>query len=269
MQVSRVRVFLLLAVSSALCIILSCGPPPKPVMATLQVPTLNVHGEAEQTKDGMTVSVLPIGPENAKRFPQIHKIVTFTAMQRNVLSGKEEPVKREGSSVIIPTPAFQVRIINKTGHVVRFSTVVFRLQDNTGKTYPLYASTNELIAWLENAWSTAVGPEAAKEVMKQLSVAIGSLQFLTRSVELLNGDEWSGYLAFNMGVNGEEDYYNFMNGIQRLKLRLAEVPTGTSAAGQVSKTAEFAFMLDKINSPVRVTCPAGTAKPSLQRCNAE
>ena len=43
-------------------------------------------------------------------------------------------------------------------------------------------------------------------------MAVSGLQLLARSVELLRGDEWSGYLTFNLGTYKPSDYAALMNG---------------------------------------------------------
>lgn len=243
------------------------GPPPKPVTLPLTVPSLQVHDDqAELTQDGVTITVTPILPDNEQSFPEIFKQFTWTGVRTNSVSGQQESYEAQGQSAIIPEPSFKVKLVNNTGHVVRFTTVVFRLQDNTGKSYSLYSGTPELAAWNENVWTNMMGPDVAAQVSPKITTAINGLQLMNRNVELLNGDEWSGYLVFNLNINSIEEFDQFMAGITRLTLRIAEVPVETSDAGVVTRTTEFNFVLDRTTQEITVTCPAGTTEPSLAKC---
>jgi len=261
-------------------VLTACGPAPKPIVTTIQVPSFRVHDEPEQTKQGLTVSIRPITDDVVRSIPQIYKTVLYKAVRpRKNLFGipdstlPPEEVQVRAELSIIPLPAFQVRIANHTGHALRCTQAVFRLDDGVGRHYPLFASTAELVAWLENIWTTAIkdgtGPEVAQQVMPGLKAAVNALPLLNRNVDLLNGDEWSGYLSFNMNVTTEQDYHNFMTNTERLTLRLAEMPVGMSDAGQVTNTAEFTFVVDKVTAPLAVKCPPGTQNPSLSVCSKE
>lgn len=240
-----------------------------PVVMTLQAPTIQVHGEPEMTKEGLTIGIAVIGPDNERNFPLVYKRVSWTGHEKNPFTDQLIAVERTGTTSLVPSPGFQVRIANHTGHVIKFTTAVFRLQDNSGQTYPLSAGTAELIALQETLWDRNVGPDAKAGVMPQLSGAIGSLQLLNRNTELLNGDEWTGYLVFNMSVLSQGDYDALLARVERFTLRMAEVPIDVDQAGVVKKTTEFTFTLDKTVKSMRVTCPAETKTPALGVCSPE
>ena len=199
---------------------MACAPP-KPFTTTLVLPSLKVHDDSEVTKDNITISVTPIFDDNAQDHPDIFKRVAYTGTRKDAL-GKVETYRAEAATTIIPSPNFKVRIANHTGHVIKFTQTVFRLQDDKGKTYQLYGGTSDITAWMEGVWSSNFGPQVAVAVMPQLTAAISSLSLLNRNVELLNGDEWSGYLVFNIGINTQADFDRFMSSINRLTLRMAE-----------------------------------------------
>lgn len=235
----------------------ACFPKPQPpVMAQLPVPTVKVNGQEEVTSEGIKVTLTPIGVDNVKDFPQIGKTIAWTKTTPNAAGGPAETQEMKTTLILLPLPAFQVRIANNTGHVVRLTTAVFRLENNVGKKWQTFSSTEELFAW--NAARLA-DPNLGPAAMQQGQAAIGGLQLLTRSVELLKGDEWAGYLAFNFGSTS---YDEVMNNTERFTLRLAEIPVDTNDAGQVTKTTEFTFALDKATNQIAVVCPAGTTEPS-------
>lgn len=262
-------------VGGSLFVLVACGPPPQPVSATINVPSLKVHDNPEVTKDGLTIALTPIGPENIRKFPQVAKKIAWKETVQTqpglVSGGGPQEVERSEDTELVPLPCFQVRVANHTGHVMKFTQSVFRLQDNAGRTYNLFAGTAEIAAWHEAAHAKDPGAILLYQMhMKaQVASAINGLQLLTRNVELLNGDEWTGYLVFNVNVNSPKDYDAFMGGIERLTLRLAEMPTKTDEGGKVVGTTEFTFALDKVTAPLPVTCPPGTQEPTREKCRQQ
>ncbi len=242
--------------------------PPKPYQTTLVMQSLQVHDQAEVTQDNVTISVTPILPDNGQSFPDIYKMVTWTATRNDVL-GKPETYQAQGASSILPEPAFQIRIANHTGHVIRLTQTVFRLQDDRGKTYQTYDNPAAIESWLENIWTSSFGPQVATAVKPQFHPAFENLLLLNRNVELLDGDQWTGYLVFNLGINKAEDFAHFMESITRLTLRLAEVPVEFAEDGTVSRTTEFTFHLDRTALEFDVTCPGSVKTPDLVNCTKE
>ncbi len=243
---------------------LAGGCPKPPMMTTLPAPTFMVHDQAELTQDGMTIAIAPITETSQKRFPQVYK--TFDVMvESQDTMGKVVQVPGRVAGAVVPLPAFQVRIANNTGHVVRFTTAVIRLQDNTGKSYPTFASKDELLSWVDAGVAETGG---SPQLAEQIHGAVNNLQLLGRNIELLKGDEWSGYLAFNLDTPTAGKLRAFMNATERLTLRIAEVPTETDDAGAVTKTTEFTFNLDKTTEDIDAQCPGETTEPSWEVCTA-
>ncbi|MCL4223164.1 MAG: hypothetical protein KJZ91_01670 [Myxococcales bacterium] len=241
-------------------------PPPPPITAKLPLPSLRVHDAEEITQEGMTISVTPITTVNVRRYPQLHKLITVEVPQRDA-AGNVTSTTAQVTTTIVPMPAFQVRIANNTGHVVRFTGTVFRLQDNTGRTFQTFGTTAELHAWHAGTLARDLkDPAVQAQVMQQAAPAFTGLQLLNRNVELLKGDEWVGYLVFNLETDTKESYSAFFNAIERLSVRIAEVPVQTNDAGQVSKVAEFTFIVDKTSEEVDAQCPGDTVTPSWQLC---
>lgn len=241
-------------------------PPPPPITVKLPLPTLRAHDAEEITQEGMTISVTPITSVNVRSYPQLHRLMTVQVPQRDD-AGNVTNTTAQVTTTIVPLPAFQVRIANNTGHVVRFTGTVLRLQDNTGRTYQTFGTMAELQAWYTGTLTRDLkDPMLQAQVMQQSAAAFTGLQLLNRNVELLKGDEWVGYLVFNVATDGKETYDAFINAIERLSVRIAEVPVQTNEAGQVTKVAEFTFALDKTSEEVDAQCPGDTTAPSWQLC---
>jgi len=247
-----------------------CMPKPQPpVAAKLPVSTFKPHDDPQMSKDGVTVTVSPITTQNLRNFPQavLNTTITVQTPEHDLFgspTGKTVPVEKQITFSVIPLPAFQVRIVNNTGHIIRLGTSVFRLEDNVGRKYPTFAGSQEILAW---AQVQAGGLDAAvqSQLLPKESAVIQNLPLLNRSIELLKGDEWTGYMVFNFG--GEPDYYQkLLNSVERLTLRLAEIPVETSESGQVTRTTEFSFVVDKTTDQVDVECPASTSTPSWETC---
>lgn len=249
-----------LSLSAMLC---GCQmpPPQPPVMAQLPMETFKVNGESEVASEGLKVTLTPITNDNARGFPQIRKTITWNQTTTDS-AGASETKTHSASINLAPFPAFQVRIANNTGHVVRLTTAVFRLENNVGKKWQTFSSTEELLAWTMS--SLHLDPTNMSQITSQVQSAVGGLQLLKRSVELLKGDEWTGYLAFNLGLTTDSEYTDFMNNTERLTVRLAEIPVETNDAGQATKTTEFTFAVDKTTVQVAAVCPPGTAAPSWE-----
>ena len=247
------RSLALLMICASLASLPSCGPGIRHV--SLSNPTIRANGETEVTREGLTVSVEPITWENASRYPEI--VRSFT-----IRSGRATGT---ASGAITPLPAFRIRIVNHTGHVVRFTQSIIRLSDNLSRNSQAMTQA-ELVAWVQGAWREGSVQDPSLE--SQLLGALGSLQLLSRETELLNGDEWAGYLVFNLGVTSTDDYRRVLGSVSRYTPRLAEVPIEVGDAGQITRTTEFAFAFDRAEYPQSVACP-GRGEPSWDICAME
>lgn len=254
-----------LGVTGAVALV-DCFPAPRPVVLPMRVGSVRVHDEQEVTRDGVTVNITPITLDNFRRFPQAHRVINWT--QTTVARQEMRQTQDSFDTNLFPMPAFQVRINNHTGHVIRFTQTIFRLQDNLGRAHQIFSGTPELLAWNESIWSqaTASAPTITAQVLPQVRAAVGQLQLLNRNVELLNGDEWSGYLVFNLGTNNNDESLRYLDEINRLTLRIAEVPVEVDDSGRPTRTVEFSYALDRSQATIQVTCPPGITTPDLSAC---
>lgn len=218
----------------------------------VRAPTLQSLGDNEITRDGLRIELTPVTYENVRQYPQIYR--------RFQVGGAvvERPV--------VPLPAFRARVSNNTGHVLRFTGAIFRAQDESGHSYPPYVDRAELQSWA----STSLSGDPRTSEMQTLLLAnsaaraaVETAPLLTRGVELLNGDEWSGFLVFNWGHVSQNDAIIFMASTERILVRLAEVPTELNEAGVVSRTAEFQYRFGRGSYPQEVTCRGGAAASVL------
>lgn len=220
-----------------------CGP--GVIHTSISNPSLRAtaDSESEVTHDGLTISVRPITWENGRTFSSIFRTFTGHTARGTVTAGP---------GPIAPLPAFEVRIVNHTGHVVRFTQSIIRLSDNLSRQYQLMANAGELDAWAQSAWHEALAYDPG--IGTQITSAIGSLQLFTRNTELLNGDEWVGYAVFTVPASTDAEYRTLLDSLTRLTLRIAEVPVETDDAGTVSRTTEFTFNFDRSEYAQAVAC---------------
>jgi hypothetical protein len=251
--------FVFTIVATLALAISACASAP-PILANITTSTLHSHDpQPEVTREGITISVTPITHENRLSASQIHRLITYTQTGVNSL-GQPAQAQAQVDDYVVPLPAFQVRIANHTGHVLRFTQTIFRLQDSRSRNYQLFASTDELAAWnVQNDGQLA----SNAEFMQQERAVIAQVPLLNRNTELLNGDEYSGYLVFNMTPYGGD----LLDQIERMTLRIAEVPVDMNDAGVASRTTEFQFVFDKSTYQQAATCPAGTTQPSWSVCH--
>jgi hypothetical protein len=250
---------LLTCVSLALALLPACGPGVRHV--SLSHPTLRVQGETEQTHDGLTIAVEPLTYENIARYPDVYRTFTLQTARGTA----------EARGPILPLPSFRITVTNHTGHVMRFTQSVIRLNDSLQNQFEVIPTTGELAAWEQqlNAGTISMYPSFGT----QLSDAVGQLRIFSRNVELLNGDSTTYYLVFRLPLEGDAEdasrsYRALLERITRFSLRIAEVPVEIGEAGQVARTTEFQFDFDRAEYPQSAACRGG-GEPSWAICRME
>ena len=256
---SRSLASLLICASAVLVLLPSCGPGVRHV--SLSHPTLRVQGETEQTHDGLTIAVEPLTYENIERYPDVYRTFTLETARGTA----------EARGPIVPLPSFRITVTNHTGHVVRFTQSVIRLNDNLSNQYEVIPTSGELDAWEQqlNAATIATYPSFGT----QLTTAVSGLRVFSRNVELLDGDSTTYYLVFRLPLEGDADdasrsYRALLERIERFTLRIAEVPVEMGEAGQVARTTEFQFDFDRSEYPQSAACRGG-GEPSWAICRME
>ena len=186
---------------------------------------------------GMQVSVRAITQENYSSFPGI---LTDLAA--------ETP---DGPTTIpwidVNLPAFELTILNNTGHVVTFDRAVIKLQDDHQTIYQpstkpdLEATVDDRARELASG-QVNIDAAVAKSRVRALKLAGPDLQ-------LLPGIAKTAYCTFNY----PSEPATFLTGKSYLKLMLFEIPVATNGAGDVTETTSFEFQYDIHARTVEVT----------------
>lgn len=234
----------------------------RPRRLPYNLPVLRAREQSRVEHDGVTLDVQPVTLENAAGYPELRPTVTFHPDPRS-------PAKVEAAAVpITPLPVFRVEVANHTGHVVRFTRTVFRLEDDLQRRYQIFSGAGELANWAQQ-WIARNRPELAADPLAAGAIlqAVGSLHLLNRNVELLDGDVWVGWLAFNLNVSDwEASHLGMLQGVRRLRVRIAEVPVELDASGEPSRTAEFDLHFDRSASARGAMCPPSVESATFPGC---
>jgi hypothetical protein len=227
----------LLALAALACV--ACGPSFR--ITTLAAPSLRPRTEGTARAGGLEVTVTPITPATMRAIPNA-----------SVPVGVPSGVTRYPT---LPMPAFQVRIVNRTGHVVRLDDAVFRLDaPASGERYHALESTSEVIDWARGFYGTTLVKNPM--LAAQLGAEISRLPLLNHDAVLLDGDDSTYLLAFQLPMGSPAELEEFLRTRSELVLRLAEVPVAFDQAGAVTTASDLRFSMDAQRVDVRVLCEA-------------
>ena len=207
-------------------LLMGCGP--KPTTRTGLFLDINPNSLEQVDRDGIRISVKVITLENYSSFPKV-----YTALAAEDLT---TPTKIPWFDINIP--AFELTILNSTGHVLKLTRAVVKLQDDRGIIYE--PSTR---IGLDAMVDTRAQKLAADQVRIDIAEARGrikTLKLLDSDLELLPEITEAVYVAFDY----PEEPATFLAGTHSLKLMLYEIPVMTDEAGEVTRTANFEFLYD-------------------------
>lgn len=189
---------------------------------------INPNSQEQVDKDGIRISVKSITLENYSSFPRI-----FTNLAAQTPTG---PTTLPW--VDLNLPAYELTILNDTGHILRFSRSVIRLQDDLGNSYEAAMKAD-----LEDMVDAYAQQFAARQMTIDIPTAKGrikALKILDQNLELLPGLTEKVYATFNY----PQEAAQFLSGKSYLKLMLYEIPVETNDAGEVQKTTNIEFIHD-------------------------
>lgn len=230
-----------------------CGPAFR--VADVRVPSLAQTTVAGASEGAIEVTVTPITLATFRDLPQMPRARATVTQARS-----------HYDIITLPPPAFVVRIVNRTGHVVRLQDAVFRLDDAAhGARFRALESTSELGAWASAFYGAAIRKNP--QVAVALSDAIASIPLLTRDTVLLNDDDTTFVVAFDIPVRSLSDYEAFLRDRPELSLRLAELPVALDAAGGVTRAIDLRFGMAATTEVRRMLCRVNVT-PSIVTCES-
>jgi len=220
-------------------ILFSCAAPTRQIMRYSLEPASS--GELSQEHNNLVVEIKPLSHEEVFKNPRL--AVKVNGKKYDSIFGW---LNQEFQICAIPVPAFEVKVTNNTGHVVRTAGAVIRLADNTGNLYKPFSSKEELSAYLENEQQRLLQTGKYRVDYSSVKMRLMTLPILGNNIEFLPGYTETYFLTFNTPVtSGLMKYQQFMDSISSFTLKLFDFVTKTDAAGNPTERTNFEFRLLK------------------------
>lgn len=215
-----------------IALILGSATGPREVTQYKFEPKADSSTEFEQ--DNLIVRIRAIDQTNFKQFPSLMANVKYASAP-----GRKKLYK--SSIRITQFPAFELSITNNTGHVIRFSKAIIKMEDDAGNMYDARTKT-EMVAEAKE-WSENQADENEQFYGNQYINQVKKVKVVDNNFELLPNYTQKGYLLFNIDqMMSTEEYADFVTGSDYFKVMLYEIPVGTDAAGNATKTTNFQFV---------------------------
>jgi len=236
----------------------------RPYQQSFNSPLLEARPSSQAIQEAIRVSIQPITRENLSDFSELSRRALWREPEPGShQSGAPTPLRvqmvdRVATLALVPLPAFLVSLENRSERPFSFGSRI-ELVDDLHRQYrpiPDLASLKSRLA--RDMFGTSSYLAADASLMRSFNYAIDDLTILGPSVSIEPGSIWTGYLFFETGALGVDEYNLWMSSVQRFTLRLKS---------SVEGGPEFAFQLDKRNQVVSLTCPSYVKAPSIERCS--
>jgi hypothetical protein len=201
---------------------------------------IRLHGDGKQTQDGLSIEAAVKDIQSMGKDARLSKKVDAV---RRTDAG---PVEMQLGWILLNPPAFQVKVTNTTGHVVKMTGAVFKLIDQAGNLYDA-TTKDRMAAQQADAISTLEGQgiTLTPASKSQLNAAVRNLKLLDSNTEFLPDMSETFFLSFDIGVEPTEQAVNqWLSQQAALRLKIYEVPTQTDPAGAITKRVAFEFPVD-------------------------
>jgi hypothetical protein len=198
---------------------------------------LQLQGDSGKTLEGLTVSAKVLGLDAVKGDPRLTKNLEATRVMMGVAATTKTFV------TLVNPPVFEVRIMNKTGHVVRLDGTVIKLLDGGGNVYD--AITKDVaLTELNDSFDAGLSGGVVVGASERARAAAGlkQLKFLGDNVTLLPDVAETFIAAFALPIQQTEEGLNEWLAAQTsLRLKVFDVPVEVNAAGAVTKRVSFEY----------------------------
>jgi hypothetical protein len=202
---------------------------------------IKLSGDSSLTLDGLTVSVRLLDVDAIKADPRLSRKLTYTPVGSSgalaLLAGTQ------GFMTLVNPPAFELKVRNQTGHVVRLQGTVIKLIDGSGSLYEaLDRGTAEADLDSGLAAARSKGYEVSPSDSQELRSALSKVKFLTENGQLLPDISETFIVAFSLPFGQTEKEMNEWFAKQAsFRLKVFDLPTRTNEAGAVTKRVSFEF----------------------------
>lgn len=199
---------------------------------------MTLTGDPMVTLDGLTVSARALDLQTIKGDPRFSRTVKL-----NGSALAAALIGHRNFWTVIDPPAFELRIRNQTGHVVRLNGVVIKLIGPDGTSYDALDHASARAELEESiAAARARGIDLSAASASELVSAQKQLKFLSENAQLLPEVSETFIVAFATPVGRTEKEVNdWLARQSSFRLKVFDIPTRTDAAGAVTKRVSFEF----------------------------
>lgn len=218
------------------------------ILATLSACTTVSHvtrheispvDDGPQAKDGISITVRVFDSDKMKEDPRLGRDLDITYKRPG-----SDPWTQSQKSALLPPPAFEVKISNKTGHVLRTAGTVVKLTDAGGTVYDVMQK-DAAVAWVEEAYHgnyEGYSYDATPASVEGAASAVKRMKFLTENAQILPDYTETFLLAFeNPAGTDLVKLIDWLKDNKTLSLRIFDIVVETDAAGNPTKKASFEF----------------------------
>jgi hypothetical protein len=239
--------------------------------ATLMTSALTIK-EPGREANGITVAVAAVGPADLKERASLVQRIEWAEQEasmgtdRGALTRGAGPIStaNPGSSVhsgrvlLVPLPAIALRVENRSGHPINFSSAQVRLEDALGHKYPAFSTAGGIWHRVQNDFIRSHPDLGTSLSMRDnIRILVEQMQVLLPQIQVADGQAWTGYVGFRIALHNASEIDAFVQRVEGLKLVIANLDGN-----------DFSYELDKVKVPLAVVCAEGSA-PTLANCAPE
>ena len=234
-----------------------------PYQHSFNSPLLEARPSSQTTPEAIRVAIQPVTRENLRDYAELGRAAKWREPEPGShQSGAPTPIRvqmvdRIATLALVPLPAFLVSVQNGSKQPLSFGSRIELVDDLRRQYRPIPDMPSLKSRLARDMFGTSSYLASDATLMRTFSDALDELTILGPSVSIEPGTLWTGYLFFETGAIGVDEYNVWMSSIQSFTLRLK---------GSLKAGPEFVFNLDKRNRAVSLTCPTYVKAPSLERC---
>jgi len=204
----------------------ACGPQ----LVSVHKSSFNELQKEPVTKEGVTMQVKSLG---------LRACWTHPVLGKKLVLAKRTADDREVNWTIVTPPAFEVKITNSTGHVLRSKGSVIKLMDSADNAIDLI-DKGAALAKTTSQMSRQDRPDA--QSVQDILASITSLKLLDQNIEILPDMTQTCYLAFQVpDFDTDVAFEEWLSKQSQFVVKIFDFVTETDAAGTPTKRVQFDF----------------------------
>lgn len=201
----------------------------------------SINFQSPVTKSGVTIEVKAIHPGNKDSFPKLRGAWNWTKYPPAEYNIAPENGSTDYCILGDLPMAFELKVTNKTGHVMRFTGAVIKLIDAAGNMHEPMDKDD-----ISSEWTKIIGKESKDGIFTKkitnvdpMIDSIKKLKVIDNNTDILPDYTTEGYLIFGPLKSPEE-----MKSLTQVKLAIYDLVTETDAAGNPKAKQSFEWSFD-------------------------